>query len=96
MQRRGRHDDDSGGGGGGGEDDMAGFGTSPAAYASVVCLQPEDPLWAGLGLLPLRSTPVRRTQNLTCSLEHVVCVARRLRGGEEGERLGDAGPAERV
>ena len=52
-------------------------------------LQPEDLLQTGAGLrrLPLPGAPVRRTQRLPCVLVHVVCVARRLCGREEGERV---------
>ena len=57
------------------------------AYASAVRLQPEDILKAGLSCLPLNSAPVRRTQHLACVLVHVVCVAWRLCGREEGERV---------
>ena len=79
------------GDGGRGEDGTAGFGGRPRADASAVRLQPEDLLQTGLGRLPLCSTPVLRTQHLTCVLVHVVCVARRLRGCEESERVGRHG-----
>ena len=62
-------------------------GSGLAQERMHVRLQPEDLLQAGLGRLPLPSSPVRRTQHLAGVLVHVVCVARRLRGGEEGERV---------
>ena len=71
----------------GNENGMTGSGLAQKPMRAR--LQPENLLQAGAGLrrLPLPSAPVRRTQHLSCVLVHVVCVARRLRGCEEGERV---------
>ena len=62
-------------------------------------LQPEELLQAGLGWLPLRSARVaRRVECLARVLVHVVGVARRLSGCEEGKcvRCGRSGGEEAV
>ena len=69
----------------GGDNGMTGSGL--AQEPMHVRLQPEDLLQAGFGRLPLPGASIRRTQHLAGVLVHVVCVAWRLCGREEGERV---------